>query len=147
MSKPRLIASLVIALAVVVGAGWWGVKTFWLNAPARSTLAANIVAAPRHDLGKVYTVGNGITVPIPTYKPEPPYTKEARAAKLQGTVVCSVVVDDTGNVADVQVVRSLEKGLDESAMQTLRTWKFQPATKDGKPVPVKVVVEVSFRLS
>jgi TonB family protein len=146
MSKPRLIASLVIALAVVVGTGWWGVKTFWLTAPANSYLTANIVPVPRRDLGKVYTVGNGVTAPIPTYKPEPPYTKDARATKLQGTGVYSAVIDDSGNVADVEVVRPIDRGLDESAMQTLRTWKFAPATKDGKPVPVKVVVEVSFKL-
>jgi len=146
MSKLRLIASLVIALAVIVGTGWWGVKTFWLSAPARSALAANIVPTPRHDLGKVFTVGDGVTAPIPIYKPEPPYTKGARAAKLQGTGVYSAVIDASGNVADVEVVRPVDRGLDESAAQTLRTWKFEPATKDGKPVPVKVVVEVSFRL-
>ena len=56
------------------------------------------------------------------------------------------MIDDSGNVADVEVVRPIDRGLDESAMQTLRTWKFAPATKDGKPVPVKVVVEVSFKL-
>jgi TonB family protein len=146
MSKPRLIASLVIALAVVVGTGWWGVKTFWLSAPAKTILTANIVPVPRRELGKVYSVGDGVTAPIPTYKPEPPYTKDARTAKLQGTGVYSALIDDRGNVADVEVVRALDRGLDESAAQTLRTWKFEPATKDGKPVPVKVTVEVSFRL-
>jgi TonB family protein len=146
MSKPRLIASLVIALAVVVGTSWWGVKTFWLRAPAKGSLTANIAAVPRRELGKVYTVGDGVTAPIPIYKPEPPYTDKARAAKLQGTGVYSAVIDDSGNVADVQVVRSLEKGLDESAMQTVRTWKFKPAMKDGKPVSVKGTLEVSFRL-
>jgi TonB family protein len=40
----------------------------------------------------------------------------------------------------------VDKGLDESAMQTLRTWKFKPAMKKGKTVPVRVVVEVSFKL-
>jgi TonB family protein len=57
------------------------------------------------------------------------------------------VIDDSGNVADVKVVRPADRGTDESAAHTLRTWKFKPATKDGKPVPVKVVVEVSFRVS
>ena len=133
-------------MAVVVGTGWWGVKTFWLSAPARSRLTANIPATPGRDLGKVYTVGDGVAAPIPIYKPEPPYTKEAKAAKLQGTGVYSAVIDDSGNVADVQVKRSLEKGLDESAAQTVRSWKFKPATKDGKPVAVRVVIEVSFRL-
>jgi len=146
MSKPRLIASLVIASAVLAGTGWWAVKTFWLSAPPKNRLTANIVATPRHDLGKVYRVGDGVRAPIPTYKPDPPFTKGAKAAKLQGTGVYSAVIDDSGNVAEVEVVRPLDKGLDENAMQTLRTWKFKPATKDGKPVPVKVMVEVAFKL-
>ena len=146
MSKLRLVGSLVIALAVVVGIGWWGIRTFGLRVPAGTTLAANVPPTPRQDLGNVYAVGGVVNAPIPIYKPEPPYTPEARAAKLQGTFVSSVVIDDRGNVKDVQVKRSLDQGLDESAMQTMRTWKFKPATKDGKPVPVRVTVEVSFRL-
>jgi len=146
MSKPRLIASLVIASAVLAGTGWWGVKTFWLTAPPKNRLTANIVATRRHDLGKVYTVGDGVTAPIPKYEPEPPYTKDAKAAKLQGTGVYSAVIDDSGNVADVEVVRPLDKGLDENVMQTLRSWKFKPARKEGKPVPVRVMVEVGFTL-
>jgi TonB family protein len=38
------------------------------------------------------------------------------------------------------------EGLDESALKTLRKWKFKPAMKKGKPVPVTVMVEVTFRL-
>jgi protein TonB len=81
------------------------------------------------------------------YKPEPDYTKEARAAKLEGTNVSSLVIDDSGRVADVRLTRSSgDEGLDESAMRTLRTWKFKPALKKGKPVPVRVIVEVSFKI-
>ena len=145
MSKPRLIASLVIALVVVVAAGWWAVKTFWLRAPGTPP-SVNSAPTMKYDLGEVYAVGGDVTKPVPIYKPEPPYTKEARAAKLEGTDVFWIVVDASGNVADVNLVRSVGKGLDESAMRTVRTWKFMPATKKGKPVPVKVVVETSFRL-
>jgi TonB family protein len=100
----------------------------------------------KYDLGKVHAVGGDVTKPVPIYKPEPKYTKEARAAKLEGTDVFWIVVDASGNVADVELVRSLDKGLDENAIETLRTWKFEPATKNGIPVSVKVVVETSFRL-
>jgi TonB family protein len=145
MSKPRLIASLVIALVVVVAAGWWAVKTFWLRAQG-TPLSVNSAPTVKYDLGKVHAVGGDVTKPVPIYKPEPKYTKEARAAKLEGTDVFWIVVDASGNVADVELVRSLDKGLDENAIETLRTWKFEPATKNGIPVSVKVVVETSFRL-
>jgi TonB family protein len=158
MSKRRLIASLVIALAVLVAAGLFAVRTFYLTAPAGTPPAVNSAAsgpaepaAPPHpttknDAAKVYTLGGDVTAPVPIYKPEPAYTKEAKAAKLEGTDVLLIVVDASGSVADVELLRSVGKGLDESAMQTVRTWKFKPAMKKGKPVPVKVIVEMSFRL-
>ncbi|HEV2492462.1 MAG TPA: TonB family protein [Terriglobia bacterium] len=96
--------------------------------------------------GGAYTVGGNVSAPIPIYKPEPPYSEEARKAKYQGTVVLWIVVDAQGNVTDARVVKPLGLGLDEKAVETVRTWKFKPAMRSGTPVPVKVMVEVSFRL-
>ena len=96
--------------------------------------------------GGIYSVGGGVTAPIPIFKPEPPYSEEARKAKYQGTVVLMIVVDAQGNVTDCKVVRPLGLGLDEKATETVRTWKFKPAMRNASPVPVRVIVEVSFRL-
>ena len=96
--------------------------------------------------GGIYSVGGGVSPPIPIYKPEPAYSEEARKAKYQGTVVLWIVVDAQGNVTDPKVVRPLGLGLDEKALETVRTWKFKPALRNGSPVPVRVIVEVSFRL-
>ncbi len=87
-----------------------------------------------------------VVKPVPIYKPEPKYTKEAKDAKVQGTVILKITIDAQGNVTDVKVTRSLEKSLDESAVQTVRTWKFKPALKDGKPVACKSTVEITFKL-
>jgi TonB family protein len=89
----------------------------------------------------------GVTPPEAVYKPEPPYTKEARAAKLQGTVVLEVTVRAEGTVSDVKVVRPLGKGLDESAVETMKTWKFKPATKAGKPVAWTGLIELGFQMN
>ncbi len=96
--------------------------------------------------GGVYSVGGNVTAPIPIYKPEPPYSEEARKAKYQGTVVLWIIVDAQGNVTDLRVVKPLGLGLDEKAVETVRTWKFKPAARNGVPVPVRVGVEVTFRL-
>ena len=133
-------------MAVLLATGWWAVRTFWLIAPAGPPPAVNSAVTMKYSIGKIYNVGGDVTEPIPIYKPEPAYTKEARASKLQGTDAFWIVVDTSGNVADAELLRSVDKGLDENAIETLRTWKFKPAMKKGKPVPVKVVVEVSFRL-
>jgi len=88
-----------------------------------------------------------VTGPVPTYRPDPPYTPQARQHKIQGSVTLRIVVDAQGNVTDVQQVsKPLGDGLDEKAIETVKTWKFKPATRDGVPVPVRVTVEVSFRL-
>lgn len=96
--------------------------------------------------GGVYSVGGGVSEPIPIYKPDPAYSEEARKAKYQGTVVLWIVVDAAGSVTDCRVVKPLGLGLDEKAVETVRTWKFKPALRNGTPVPVRVMVEVSFRL-
>ena len=63
-----------------------------------------------------------------------------------GGCVTTEVVDSKGNVTDAQVVKPLGMGLDQNAVATVKTWKFKPALRNGTPVPVKVMVEVSFRL-
>jgi periplasmic protein TonB len=96
--------------------------------------------------GGAYSVGGNISPPVAIYKPEPPYSEEARKAKYQGTVVLWIVVDAAGNVTQAQVVKPLGMGLDENALRTVKTWKFKPALRNGSAVPVRVMVEVQFRL-
>ena len=57
-----------------------------------------------------------------------------------------IIVDSEGNVTEARIVRPLGLGLDEKALDTVRTWKFKPGMRNGAPVPVKVLVEVQFRL-
>jgi TonB family protein len=78
--------------------------------------------------------------------PDPTYSEEARKAKYQGVVSLWIVVDSQGNVTDARVVKPLGLGLDEKAVETVRTWRFKPAMRNGAPVPVRVGVEVFFRL-
>ncbi|MBV8053289.1 MAG: energy transducer TonB [Acidobacteriaceae bacterium] len=96
--------------------------------------------------GGVYRVGGGVSAPRPIYAPDPDYSEEARKAKFQGTVVLWVVVGPDGRPRDIRIYRSLGMGLDEKAIEKIRTWKFEPARKDGIPVAVQVNIEVSFRL-
>jgi TonB family protein len=70
----------------------------------------------------------------------------ARSASIQGTVLLEIVITENGKVTDVAVVSPLGFGLDERAREAISTWKFQPATKDGKPVSTHTMVQVNFRL-
>lgn len=96
--------------------------------------------------GGVYRVGGGVSAPRVLYAPDPNYSEEARKAKYQGTVVLWVIVGPDGRVRDVRVQRTLGMGLDEKAIEAVRTWKFDPARRNGQPVAVQVNVEVNFRL-
>jgi TonB family protein len=91
--------------------------------------------------------GNGgSTKPSAIYAPIPPFSDQARKAKVQGTILLTLTVAASGDVEDVKVVNGLGSGLDESAIATVRTWKFKPGTEDGSPVKSEINVEVSFRL-
>jgi TonB family protein len=96
--------------------------------------------------GGAFHIGGGVTAPKVIYDPEPEYSEEARKAKYQGTVVLSLVVGPDGVPRDISVSRSLGLGLDEKAVETVKTWRFDPGKKDGKPVAVYASVEVVFHL-
>jgi periplasmic protein TonB len=96
--------------------------------------------------GGVFRVGGGVSAPRPIYNPEPEYSEEARKAKYQGVVVLALIIGPDGRPRDVKVVRQLGLGLDEKAIETVRTWRFEPAKKDGQAVSVAINVEVNFNL-
>jgi protein TonB len=96
--------------------------------------------------GGLYHVGGGVTAPQLTFAPDPEFSDEARRAKFQGICVVSVVVDAQGSPQRVQVVRHLGMGLDEKAVAAVKQYRFKPATLAGKPVPVEVNIEVTFRI-
>jgi TonB family protein len=91
------------------------------------------------------TYGGSVSAPVPTYKPEPKYSDQARRAKLQGTLKLMVTIDREGNVSDTMDIEPLGLGLDARGLETVRTWKFQPAMLEGQPVPVSVEVKIAFR--
>lgn len=89
---------------------------------------------------------SGVSAPKALYTPEPEFSEEARKAKYQGVVTLDIVVGPDGRVHNAKVVHSLGMGLDEKAIEAVRTWKFDPAKKDGRPVACAFNVEVDFHL-
>jgi len=89
---------------------------------------------------------NCINAPQPTYSPEPEYPANERKAGHEGTVVLNLIVGTDGVARNITVFRSLSPAFDAAAVEAVKNWKFYPATKNGKPVPVKAAVQVAFRL-
>ena len=105
--------------------------------------------APCEGLGAgkgVFRVSEGVTPPQLIDRVEPEYSKAARKARQEGTVVLYAVVGAHGRVRELRIVRALGMGLDEKAAKAVRQWRFRPGTKDGQPVPVAACIEITFRL-
>jgi len=96
--------------------------------------------------GGVFRPGRGVTPPRPIYSPDPEFSEEARKAKYQGTCTLMIVVAADGHPINIRVVNSLGMGLDEKAIETVKTWRFEPGRKDGHAVNVEMAVEVDFHL-
>lgn len=88
----------------------------------------------------------GFAPPKPQYTPEPEFSEQARRSHFQGAVKLSVLIDPQGTVAAVRLDQGVGEGLDENAMETVKNWRFSPATKDGAAVSVWMPVEVEFHL-
>jgi TonB family protein len=117
--------------------------TFRLVAALLSLIA--VACAGR---GRVYTPGADITLPTVVSSVRPVYTSDAMAAGIQGEVLLDCVVQPDGTVGDVTVTRSLDSttGLDRQAIEAIRLWRFKPGTRNGRPVPVRVAVNMTFTL-
>ena len=93
-----------------------------------------------------YRVGSGVSPPRVIFHVDPEYTDKARKAKKRGTVVLQMVVGADGLTHDVKVDQALDSELDAQAVKAVQQWKFEPAQKDGKPIAVRIKVQVDFKL-
>jgi TonB family protein len=91
-----------------------------------------------------FKAGKGLISPQLTKQSDPPFTEAARRAKVQGTVVLAVVVDQTGVPRNIRIVDPLGCGLDAQAARTIQTWRFKPAERDGKPIAVEIEIQMNF---
>jgi TonB family protein len=89
----------------------------------------------------------GVTPPHAIHFADPEYSNTARKKRIQGIVVLSTLVNEQGAPTDIRVERTLGYGLDENAERAVSQYRFEPAhDREGKPVAVRITVEVSFRL-
>jgi protein TonB len=90
-------------------------------------------------------VTKGMKPPKATSAPDPKFPDLPADAEPRGTVVLLIGVSAKGHVEAVRVLRSDKAAFEKTAVATVRKWKFKPAEKDGRPVPVQVTVEMKFQ--
>jgi TonB family protein len=135
MSSHRALAAIALSLAATIGSTAAAVDRF----PMFATLQAQSV---------VYRPGDGVSLPVVVKEVKPGYTAAAMQKKIQGSVWLECVVGTTGDITDVKITKSLDSefGLDQAALDAARKWQFKPGRKDGKPVPVRITLELTFTL-
>jgi TonB family protein len=87
-----------------------------------------------------------VSPPEPLRKVDPIYDLSAMEDRVEGKVQLSAIIHKDGYVYGINVVKGLDQRLDNNAVQALRKWEFTPASIDGDPVDVDIVIEIPFRL-
>ena len=83
---------------------------------------------------------------VPVKTPDPMYPKSASQNKLMGDVAVAMTVLTDGSVTDIQLIGGAAHSMDDATLQTLKGWKFKPATCGTEPIVSDIEVIVSFRL-
>lgn len=94
---------------------------------------------------EVYKIGGDVKPPKLVHKEEPKYTKRAEKQRLHGMVVIAAIINSRGIIENVQITKGVDPDLDAEAVKAVSKWRFRPAEKKGKPVAVRVRIEVNFR--
>jgi protein TonB len=94
---------------------------------------------------KPVRVGGVIREPRKLLHVAPLYPDIARQSRIQGTVIMEAILDATGKVESVRVLRS-EPLLDEAAVRAVRQWRYTPTELNGVPVPVLMTITIRFSL-
>lgn len=119
--------------------------------PTTALLALLVLSAPvaaqAPPAGEPYRVGDNVTRPEKLSGAPPMYTEVARKARVQGVVILEAIIDELGDVVNARILKGLPMGLDKSALEAVKTWKFKPATLDGRPVKVYYTLTINFQVS
>jgi len=119
------------------------------DAPVGNTLAGKTP-------DKAANPANVAPLPVPLYELDSqptvvgdvriPYPEDARSRGIEGTVVVSVLVDETGKVRSVKLISGPGAGLDQAAVKAVERIRFRPATRKGQPVPAQITYRYTFLL-
>jgi len=135
MLNPVLIVSLLALCAGIA----------WPQSPPTDNAAPNAnLAQPRPDSEGVYFAVPGVITPVVIERVPVEYPADAPGSAVEGITVMKLVVTEEGATTDIQVISSHGDAYDQAAVDALRRCKFDPATVNGKPVPIHIFARVRF---
>src|SRR5689334_4051806 len=110
---------------------------------ALSLLVANVASA-QDAAADASESANGTTPPKLVQAVQPVYPEAKLASGVSATVALVLTLDDTGQVTEVEVASSAGEDFDQAASDAAKQLKFEPATRDGKPVASRVPFRFQF---
>jgi TonB family protein len=94
----------------------------------------------------VYTPGGDVKPPKVIHYVEPAFADTSKDAFVDGVVKLKTTVTPEGMPSDIQVIKGLSEQENRNAVDAVKQWRFQPGTKAGEPVHVRVSIEIAFHL-
>jgi TonB family protein len=92
----------------------------------------------------IYRPGNGVSAPRLIKDVKPGYTADAMRRGVNGALLLRCVVDRDGVPRHIEIIESLDDGLDRASLEVLKQWRFEPGQKNGEAVLVQIDVVMSF---
>jgi periplasmic protein TonB len=114
--------------------------------PPEIGIVGEIPPPPPLPDGGPIEIGGPVTRPVPIDTPQPIYSEIARRARIEGVVLLRTILDTSGRVTDVKIVKDLPFGLGAAAVAAVERWRYRPATLNSEPVAVYLEVTVRFTL-
>jgi TonB family protein len=102
----------------------------------------------------IYRAGDDVTEPVATKTSEAPLSDEAcefikaqHIKQFEAMSIVGLTVDTLGDPQDICVLKRAGHGLDRKALESVAKYRFKPGALHGKPVPVRLAIEVRFATS
>lgn len=112
----------------------------------RISMVVFLLLFPLIGMARLHHVGGDVKAPVVISSVNPAYPEEAREARISGIVILEAVIDHTGIVKEVRVLKPLLHGLSEAAADAVKQWIFKPATLNGEAVDVLFNLTINFNL-
>jgi len=96
---------------------------------------------------KIVALEGPVVPPVLAHTVSAKYPKALKKANVHGAVVIALTVNENGEPTDVSVSKSIDKDLDQSALEAVRQYRFKAASNDGIALSVPMTIAVNFDLN
>jgi TonB family protein len=131
---------LLLSAAVLLAVVWWHWNRGWEEVESGLKQNENAIEPQKPQAH----VAAAVMEKLVTHRVDPDYPEAARSANLQGVIALDIVVGRDGSVLNMRPLNGPEV-LGQTAMDSLRWWRFKPYRVDGQPVVVETTVAVEFK--